>query len=292
MKGHAIVHGAISIVNAISTGKGSALGISLETSAEVNLEPHSKKNIINFSSDKVKDSVLAKATINEVLKKYGNGNYEVTISTKSEIPEGKGLKSSSAASNAIALATLSALQIKIDDVNVVKLAVTSSLSAGVTITGAFDDACASYFGGFVVTDNLNNNLIKKEPAPENVSILLYIPKEQTFTKNFDKNKIMHIAQDVSKAFDLSLKGEYWKAMTLNGALHSKSLGLNPRPAESALTSGALAAGLSGTGPAVAAVCKQDYVKEIKTSWQQLPGEVKITTVNNIKAKGQFINYEE
>ena len=33
----ATVHGAISIVNAIATGKGSALGISLETTAEIHL---------------------------------------------------------------------------------------------------------------------------------------------------------------------------------------------------------------------------------------------------------------
>lgn len=291
MKGQAIVHGAISIVNAISTGKGSALGVMLETSAEVTLEPINNQNILHFYSDISQDSTLAEATVTDILKKYGNGNYEITISTKSEIPEGRGLKSSSAASNAIGLATLSALQIKIDDEKIIKMAVKASLSAGVTITGAFDDACASYFGGFVVTDNLNLKLLKKEPAPEDISILIYIPNEQIFTKDFDKKKIMHIKQDISKAFDLSLKGEYWKAMTINGALHSKNLGLNSQYAETALKSGAIAAGLSGTGPAVAAICKKDFIKEIKTSWQQLPGEVKVTSVNNTKAKGLFINYK-
>ena len=37
MNGKAKVHGAISVVNAIATGNGSALGISLETNAEVTL---------------------------------------------------------------------------------------------------------------------------------------------------------------------------------------------------------------------------------------------------------------
>ena len=289
MKGHAVVHGAVSIVNAISIGKGSALGVSLKTSAEIKIEHCKKQNIINFSSNVTKDSFLAETIINELLKKYGKGNYEVTISTKSEIPEGKGLKSSSAASNAITLAALSALCIKINDLDVIKLAVNASLKAGVTITGAFDDACASYFGGFVVTDNLNKQLLRKEPAPENISVLIYVPKEQIFTKDFDKQKIMNISQKVSKAFDLSIKGEYWKAMALNGVLHSTSLGLNLRPAETALNLGAIAAGLSGTGPSVAAICKQEFVKEIKASWKQFPGEVKVTSVNNIKAEGQIIN---
>ena len=37
-KVRATMHGAISIVNAIATGKGSALGISLKVTAEVSLE--------------------------------------------------------------------------------------------------------------------------------------------------------------------------------------------------------------------------------------------------------------
>ncbi len=59
----------------------------------------------------------------------------------------RGLKSSSAAANAIALATTAALERSLDDVTVVKLGVDGALDAKVTITGAFDDACASYFGG-------------------------------------------------------------------------------------------------------------------------------------------------
>ena len=289
MKGHAIVHGAVSIVNAISTGKGAALGVSLETSAEVNLEPTSKKRTFNFSSNISKDSVLAEATVNEVLSKYEEGEFEVTVSTKSEIPEGKGLKSSSAASNAIALATLSALHKKIRDVNIVKLGVNASLKAGVTITGAFDDACASFFGGFVVTDNLAQTIAKKEPAPENLFILIYIPHETMYTKNFDKKKIMPIAKKISEAYNLALQGEYWKAMTLNGESHSTALGLTLLPAKAALESGALAAGLSGTGPAVAAVCHKDSVNEIRSRWSQFSGEVKLTYVNNSKAKGVYLN---
>jgi shikimate kinase len=74
-------------------------------------------------------------------------------------------------------------------------------------------------------------------------------------------------------------------MVLNGKVHSEALGLTLLPAEAALKSGAIAAGLSGTGPAVAAVCHPDIIKEIKASWQQLPGEIKITSINNSKADG-------
>jgi len=284
MKGQAVVHGAVSIVNAISTGKGAALGIMLKTSSEVILEPRDGKNIYNFSSNITQDRTLAEATVNEVLDRYGREKFEVTVSTESEIPEGKGLKSSSAASNSITLAALSALRVITEDIDIVKLAVIASLKSGVTLTGAFDDACASFFGGFVVTDNLSRKIVKQELAPENLSVLIYIPEEQIYTKDFDKKTIMFQKDKVSEAYNLARQGEYWKAMILNGKIHSTALGLTLLPAEQALKSGAIAAGLSGTGPAVAAVCHSNVINEIKGSWQQLPGDIKITAINNSKAE--------
>jgi shikimate kinase len=284
MKGQSVVHGAVSIVNAISTGKGAALGIMLKTSSEVILEPRDGKNIYNFSSNITQDRTLAEATVNEVLYRYGREKFEVTVSTESEIPEGKGLKSSSAASNSITLAALSALRVITEDIDIVKLAVIASLKSGVTLTGAFDDACASFFGGFVVTDNLSRKIVKQELAPENLSVLIYIPEEQIYTKDFDKKTIMFQKDKVSEAYNLARQGEYWKAMILNGNIHSTALGLTLLPAEQALKSGAIAAGLSGTGPAVAAVCHSDAINEIKGSWQQLPGDIKITAINNSKAE--------
>ena len=46
------------------------------------------------------------------------------------------------------------------------MAIDASLDAGVTITGSFDDATASYFGGVVVTDNKNREFIIKEKMDE------------------------------------------------------------------------------------------------------------------------------
>jgi len=37
------------------------------------------------------------------------------------------------------------------------------------------------------------------------------------------------------------------------------------------------------------VCYQNTVDEIKESWQQLPGEIKITAVNNSKAEGVYLD---
>lgn len=73
----------------------------------------------------------------------------IEISTKSDLPPASGLSSSSALSNAVTLATSELIVDEFDkkpmnDLEIVNLAIDSSLEAGVTITGAFDDATASY----------------------------------------------------------------------------------------------------------------------------------------------------
>jgi shikimate kinase len=66
----------------------------------------------------------------------------------------------------VALATVAALRKSLDDLAVVNLGVDAAFDARVTVTGAFDDACASFFGGIVVTDNLKRRLVKHSILPE------------------------------------------------------------------------------------------------------------------------------
>ena len=80
-------------------------------------------------------------------------SFGAKIKTQSNIPIARGLKSSSVAANATALATTAALGKTLDDLEIIKLGVEAAFDAKVTVTGAFDDACASYFGGIVITDN-------------------------------------------------------------------------------------------------------------------------------------------
>jgi shikimate kinase len=77
------------------------------------------------------------------------------VRTESEVPMAAGLKSSSAAANATVLAALDALGVA-DEVSreeACRLGVRAAREAGVTVTGAFDDASASMLGGVTVTDN-------------------------------------------------------------------------------------------------------------------------------------------
>jgi len=81
-----------------------------------------------------------------------------------------------------------------------------------------------------------------------------------------------IAREVRAIHKSALSGEYWAAMTINGILYSTVLGFDPSIALEALSAGAMAAGLSGTGPAVAAVVPKDNVEGVRDAWQRHRGK--------------------
>ena len=213
-KVRAIVHGAISIVNAIATGKGSALGISLKVTAEVELQKgHGLRFITGRNGDRLIKNIIQKT----IPKKTIESNM-ISIRVDSEIPIGYGLKSSSAVSNAIVLACSQiAREEDINDNTILEVAALSSLEAKVSLTGAYDDATACYFGGFTVTDNYSRRLIRKERAPENLYAIIILPSSTT---RGDVRKLRNLSDLFIDAFRFAESGQYWKAMKLNGVLAS------------------------------------------------------------------------
>lgn len=284
MRGRAIAHGAVTIVNAISTGKGAALGIDLLTEAKVELTRDSKQIDVSIIGGKNEDKTLAKESVNIVLNRFSNNKLGARVEIKSQIPIARGLKSSSTAANAIVLATLCALDKKIPDEDVVNLGVDAAFKAKVTITGAYDDACASYFGGAVLTDNYERKILKRSDVDENLVAVIYVPRARTYTQKFPKERLNPFRYAVEMAFGLAMKGDYWKALTLNGLIHSSALSVSTKPAVDALLNGALAAGLSGTGPSIAAIAKKEDSKQIVSVWSSLPGKVLTANLTGSKSR--------
>jgi len=284
-KAEAISHGAATIINAIATGKGAAIGVDLWTKARVKLtnEPGIIESTI--TSDLTEDSVLIEKTVGRVLEYFNlEGKFGAKVETLSNIPIARGLKSSSAAGNAIALATVAALNKQLDDLKIVKLGVDGAIDAKVTITGAFDDACASYFGGLVVTDNLKRRIIKRFEISEDLAVLFYVPAKKSYTISSDINRMKGLASLVKIAYKEALKGNYWVALDLNGLIYSSTVGYDPSVAVDALIVGALAAGLSGTGPAITAIVPDEKIDLVKDAWQTYEGEILEARVNHEKAK--------
>jgi shikimate kinase len=284
-RAEAVSHGAATIINAIATGKGIAVGVDLWTKASVALTDEAGQVDVTIRFDSSENPVLAQKTVEHVLKHFGlDEEFGAKVETRSNIPVARGLKSSSAAANAIALATTTALKRSLDDVTVVKLGVDAALDAKVTITGAFDDACASYFGGIIITDNTERRIVKRFELTEAPAVLFYVPSEKTYTVTSDVKRMKSMTSAVKVAYKEALNGNYWTALTLNGLIYSSALGYDPSPAVDALAAGALASGLSGTGPAVTSVVTEDKLDAVKEAWRSRDGEILEARINLEKAR--------
>lgn len=284
-KAVAISYGGATIINAIATGKGAAFGVKLWTKAEVRITDNSHVIRGEITSDPSESTTLIEKTVKKVLEHFGlAGKFGAEVKTWSNIPIARGLKSSSVAANAIALATVAALQKEIDDLTIINLGVEGAVEAKVTVTGAFDDACASYFGGIVITDNFKRKIVKRFKAPEDLKVLFHIPKAKVYTSSIKVEKLKTISPLVEIAYREALKGNFWRALTLNGLLYSSALGYDPSIAMDALTAGAMAAGLCGKGPAVTAVVAEDKVDKVKEALMKYEGEVIEAEINNEKAR--------
>jgi len=287
MKGKAAAtsHGAATIVNAIALGKGAAFGVDLWTKAEVKLtdEPAIIKGEI--TSDPAESTVLIERTVARVFQHFGvEKQFGAKVKTWSNIPLARGLKSSSVAANAAALAAVAALDETLDDLAVVKLGVEAAFDAKVTVTGAFDDACASYFGGAVVTDNLKRKVVKRFTLPEGLTVLFHVPSSKAYTGDSDVNRLRTVKPLVKIAYNEALKENLWEALSLNGLIYSAALKYDASVALDALSAGALAAGLCGKGPAVTAVVTNDKSDSVKAALQRHEGKVLQARLNHEKAK--------
>jgi len=284
-KAQAIAHGAATIVNAIALGKGAALGVDLWTKAEVKLtdEPSIIKGEI--TSDPEESTALITKTVSRVFKHFNvEKRFGAEVKTWSNIPAARGLKSSSAAANAGTLAAVAALGKTLDASEVIRLGVDAAFDAKVTLTGAFDDACASYFGGAVVTDNLKRKLVKRVTLTDDLVVLFSVPSKKAYTVDSDVNRLINAKPLVEVAYNEAVKGNFWVALSLNGVIYSSALGYDASVALDALAAGALAAGLCGKGPAVTAVLSKDKIDSVKKALQRHKGEILQANINHEKAK--------
>jgi shikimate kinase len=236
-------------------------------------------------SDPNEKGGLAEATAKLVFRRFGYSKcLGAIVETQSNIPVAVGLKSSSAASTAVALACVKALGRKTSDIEVVKLGVEASLRAGVTLTGAFDDACACYFGGVVVTDNLKRRILKRFKPGSRFRVLVRVPKQKRYTHDVDPAPLKEIRPLIRVAYREALRGNYWNSLTLNGLAYSSAFGFDTASTMAALNAGAVAAGLTGKGPAVVAIVRESDRESVCAVWRRLGGRIIETSVNFQKAK--------
>ncbi len=278
MKGFAIAYGASTIVNAMATGYGGAFGVDTYVKAEVELVEDPFKFEVYIEDDPSENPRLAVESVKVVMEKVGV-KMGAKVKTSGNIPIARGLKSSSAASNAIIMATAAALNVKFDLIDVARLSALANLRAGTSLTGAFDDACASALGNVYLTDNVKMQVVRKFTPSENLKVLFLVPKEKMYSGAVNKERVKVVDSLVKKVFYMALNGDYWSAMTLNGLIYCAVFRINPEPIIVALKHGAVAAGLSGKGPTICAVCHENSIDEIREEWDRFEGDLLEARVN-------------
>ena len=288
--------GSATIINAISTGFGSAFGIGLAIEAEAKFSSCG----VNCSSDLGVNPHLMNLCVERVLKHYnvakdktldelildldfGNGEG-IEIKTKSDLPLGSGLSSSSALSNSVVMATASLIADEfclkpLSNFELINLGIDASLEAKVTITGAFDDASASFFGGLTVTDNKERKILHQEKMPD-YDVLVFMPDKESLSGSSDVGRMKLVAPFVKMAFEKAMNREYLEALTLNGLLYGNVLGFDNNIALDAIQAGALASGLSGTGSSFVAIVDESSIDGVKEAWESYDGRVIETKVDN------------
>ena len=275
----ATIHGAVSLVSAIANKKGATVGISLKVEAIV--ETSEGKGITIQSENKSLSSRLINKTIEKIVTKKDLEKNKITVTLTSEIPTGYGLKSSSAISSAVALACAKIFKPKLTDHQILLSGVEASIESKVSITGAYDDACSCYYGGFNVTDNGKRKRIQFEKVPTNLIAVIFIPKNR---KRGNLKKLKILSPIFNNAWELAKEKKYWESMIINGLATSTILNSDPKIIVDLIEKGALGASVSGNGPSIAAIVKKENEANIKKIFGALEGNIIVSKVNNKKAE--------
>ncbi|MEF8841733.1 MAG: shikimate kinase [Haloarculaceae archaeon] len=304
MHGRATAPAAGTVLNALATGFGSAFAIDAHTTATVELDG-SGTVTGEVAGDPDADTRLVERCVELALDAYGPGERDGPtggrVRTESEVPMAAGLKSSSAAANATVLATLDALggtvaddpagptdadevrgeESTVERIDACRLGVRAARDAGVTVTGAFDDASASMLGGVTVTDNSDDELLAREAADWDV--LVWTPDERAYTADADVSRCERVALVADMVRDAALDGDYGRAMTVNGFAFCAALGFPAEPIVEALPDAA-GASLSGTGPSFTAVGSRAALERVRDDWSERDGHTWLTTTHNEGAR--------
>ncbi|MHB8565784.1 MAG: shikimate kinase [Nitrososphaerales archaeon] len=264
---------AVSVVNALATGKGSAIGIDIECRVSAELKESVRKNGIVIESEIEDPHNLIVTSSRLALKHLGTNipnGFSLMLKIDSKIPQAVGLKSSSAVSIAVVDAVFKLTGRNFNSKQILDVSCKASKVSRASLTGAYDDAAACLLGGLVSTNNTKFEMLKHTRVPDQLgsAILILIPKgEKRLTSSVDRSSYSNFKKESMKAFEYALKGHIAQAMLLNSMIQCSVLAYSFLPISDALMEGASAAGISGKGPAVAAFCRsKKTISRVRHVW--------------------------
>lgn len=265
-----VEHGAATIVSGIGSYYGVALGVSLETRASIRKTEGGGTSITIEGKERI-DTALVSGCL-RYARRMNMLDGAVDVHIASQIPPSRGMKSSSSVALAVLGAASKSSGRTVSETRLLRMSAEASIEAGVSVTGAFDDAAACHYGGIVFANNGNMRLLRRVKVRQGYSVVYCVPERRISKRSLPMDAIRERAAEMKEMYRSAAAGRLKEACTANTDVLCSLLDIDKSPALDARMSGALLSGLTGTGPAFFAVCDQRHLDAVSSVFSR-HGEV-------------------
>ena len=234
------LNGGLSVISAFYNGIGSAVALDLPMTVEVtgSSSPHDEKK---------HDAAYG---ILRFYRKSLGIDRSFGIRVESEIPQGYGLKSSSALAFGILEALSHEAGVEMDPYEKCALAARASIDAGISRTGSYDDILASCFGGVSLADNARFTEIFHSDVRTVGIVLAYRDGKARYSSRVDIEPGSIEDEIVERMMKIVKEGDFISAAAMNGRIMERFYPADRDICDAFAASGSYAWGQSGKGPAV------------------------------------------
>ena len=265
---------AISILHAVGLETGCSVGINLKASVKLVSEPQKIDSDYHGLFQSIE--IVWKENGFPLPEKYG---WQVS----SEIPIGQGLKSSSAISCAAIKALNQATWAGLNDTEIVNLAVSSQRKSGCTITGSLDDTWASISSGWKLVDPnkpAQESILLEGKIEDEIIIFLILRGRRKKEVNIDNFKKQ--SRFFERALNSLSNDSIFQAISTNGMAVAAATDDDEavRICNKLIARGAIAAGITGSGPAISVISFVQDSEVIRQSLNDLEYEIVETIFSN------------
>jgi len=233
------VNGGLSVMSAFFNGKGAAVAIDLPMVTTL------------WADSKSHTNPVVSKTLEFMDRRYRTGR-DYSVSIKSMIPMENGMKSSSAMTLSIIYAISAINDLHLEEKDLLRTVAEASIYNGTSVTGALDDICACYFGGFCRTDNTAMEIIERRQVDNDPVLIAYSLNGR---KSGDID-ISSFALYRKRSLEIERhieRGDIYGSMVYNGTIISAINGTHMDKVSYFLKHGATHSAQNGKGPAVFAI---------------------------------------
>ena len=288
--GTGTANGGCSLLHAAGLGYGASLALDLPVKVRL-LDKMPKRELLD--PDGLLDAILTS---------WSNAGHalpdgDLFWSVNSKIPPRQGLKSSSAVAVAAIKALCAATEVEIENADIIDIAAAAQLAAGVSITGSYDDSWAALEGGWKLIDanaeDARSGLLLESQGPpaDDWKVILILRSDREERPELED--FVYHQQAFSQALTALQEGKELVALTWNGrgVIGALNDSTGRRLTNDAFVNGARAAGISGSGPAIAIFAPSISLPTIERllRWYQKFDDVEIIETSIINAEFDIVD---